>query len=122
MTAGRRVIPYASGVAGPVVVILAAGQGTRMRSATPKLLHEVCGRAIIAWPVAAARAAGAAKIVVVDAPGRSLEASLDGEVTMAVQEEPKGTADAVKAAAAHIDPASTVIVLNGDHPLITAET
>ena len=53
--------------------------------------------------------------------GRST-ASLDGEVTVAVQQEPRGTADAVKAAAAHIDPADTVIVLNGDHPLITAET
>jgi bifunctional UDP-N-acetylglucosamine pyrophosphorylase/glucosamine-1-phosphate N-acetyltransferase len=93
-----------------------------MRSATPKLLHEVCGRAIIAWPVAAARAAGAGKIVVVEGPDRPLGASLDGEVTVAVQERPLGTADAVRAAAAHIDPASTVIVLNGDHPLITAET
>jgi bifunctional UDP-N-acetylglucosamine pyrophosphorylase/glucosamine-1-phosphate N-acetyltransferase len=109
-------------VAAPVVVILAAGQGTRMRSATPKLLHQVCGRAIIAWPVSAARAAGAGKIVVVDAPDRPLRESLDGEVTFAVQEVPRGTADAVKAAASHIDPASTVIVLNGDHPLVTAET
>jgi len=93
-----------------------------MRSATPKLLHEVCGRAIIAWPVAAARAAGASRIVVVEGPDRPLGASLDGDVTMAVQERALGTADAVKAAAAHIDPAGTVIVLNGDHPLITAET
>ena len=115
-------IPYDPGVAAPVVVILAAGQGTRMRSATPKLLHEVCGRPIIAWPVAAARAAGAARVVVVEGPDRPLDGSLDGEVTVAVQEEPRGTADAVKAAAAHIDPEATVIVLNGDHPLITAET
>lgn len=93
-----------------------------MRSETPKLLHEVCGRAIIAWPVAAARAAGASKIVVVEGPDRPLEGSLDGEVTTAVQHVPRGTADAVKSAAAHIDPAGTVIVLNGDHPLITAET
>jgi bifunctional UDP-N-acetylglucosamine pyrophosphorylase/glucosamine-1-phosphate N-acetyltransferase len=115
-------IPYDPGVAAPVVVILAAGQGTRMRSAIPKLLHEVCGRPIIAWPVAAARAAGAGRIVVVEGPGRPLQSTLDGEVTTAVQEQPLGTADAVKAAASHIDPASTVIVLNGDHPLITAET
>ncbi|HUJ34266.1 MAG TPA: bifunctional UDP-N-acetylglucosamine diphosphorylase/glucosamine-1-phosphate N-acetyltransferase GlmU [Solirubrobacteraceae bacterium] len=109
-------------MAAPVVVILAAGQGTRMRSATPKLLHEVCGRAMIAWPVAAARAAGASKVVVVEGPDRPLQASLDGEVTMAVQQEPRGTADAVKAAAAHIGPSDIVIVLNGDHPLITADT
>jgi bifunctional UDP-N-acetylglucosamine pyrophosphorylase/glucosamine-1-phosphate N-acetyltransferase len=109
-------------VAAPVVVILAAGQGTRMRSTTPKLLHEVCGRPIIAWPVAAARAAGAGKVVVVEGPERPLEGVLDGEVTVAVQKEARGTADAVKAAAAHIDPDGTVIVLNGDHPLITSET
>ena len=52
----------------PVVVILAAGQGTRIRSATHKLLHPLCGRPMIAWPVAAARAAGAGAIVVVDGP------------------------------------------------------
>ncbi|HUA06364.1 MAG TPA: bifunctional UDP-N-acetylglucosamine diphosphorylase/glucosamine-1-phosphate N-acetyltransferase GlmU [Solirubrobacteraceae bacterium] len=109
-------------MAAPVVVILAAGQGTRMRSATPKLLHEVCGRAMIAWPVAAARAAGAGKVVVVEGPDRPLGPALDGEVTFAVQEQALGTADAVKAAAAHIAPGDTVIVLNADHPLVTAET
>jgi bifunctional UDP-N-acetylglucosamine pyrophosphorylase / glucosamine-1-phosphate N-acetyltransferase len=109
-------------VAAPVVVILAAGQGTRMRSATPKLLHEVCGRPIIAWPVAAAREAGASRIVVVEGPDRPLDRVLDGEVTVAVQEVPKGTADAVKAAGEHIDPDGTVVVLNGDHPLVTPET
>ncbi|MBV8788987.1 MAG: bifunctional UDP-N-acetylglucosamine diphosphorylase/glucosamine-1-phosphate N-acetyltransferase GlmU [Mycobacterium sp.] len=93
-----------------------------MRSATPKLLHELCGRPIIAWPVAAARDAGAGTVVVVEGPERPLQASLDGEVTFAVQKEPRGTADAVKAAAGHIDPGSTVIVLNADHPLITSET
>jgi bifunctional UDP-N-acetylglucosamine pyrophosphorylase / glucosamine-1-phosphate N-acetyltransferase len=39
----------------PIVVILAAGQGTRMRSRTPKVLHDICGLPMIAWPVAAAR-------------------------------------------------------------------
>jgi bifunctional UDP-N-acetylglucosamine pyrophosphorylase / glucosamine-1-phosphate N-acetyltransferase len=109
-------------VAAPVVVILAAGQGTRMRSATPKLLHEVCGRAIIAWPVAAAWAAGAGKVVVVEGPDRPLQGTLDGQVTVAVQEQPRGTADAVKSAAGHIGSQDTVIVLNGDHPLITTDT
>ena len=59
----------------PVVVILAAGQGTRMRSKLPKLLHPICGRPMIGWVVAAARDAGAAKIVVVDAPGEPLRAA-----------------------------------------------
>ncbi len=118
----RRGIAYDHRVAAPVVVILAAGQGTRMRSATPKLLHDVCGRAMIAWPVAAARAAGAGKVVVVEGPDRPLTPALDDGVTMAVQPKPLGTADAVKAAVAHIGPTDTVIVLNADHPLIQPET
>ena len=93
-----------------------------MRSAIPKLLHPLCGRPMVAWPVAAAREGGAGKIVVVDGPTRPLETTLDGHVTIAVQEQPRGTADAVSAAVAYVDPDATVIVLNGDAPLITAET
>ncbi|MGI8863363.1 MAG: bifunctional UDP-N-acetylglucosamine diphosphorylase/glucosamine-1-phosphate N-acetyltransferase GlmU [Solirubrobacteraceae bacterium] len=106
----------------PVVVILAAGHGTRMRSEVPKLLHPLCGRPMIAWPVAAARAAGAEKVVVVDGPDRRLEASLNGSVEIAIQRQARGTADAVRAAAEHIDPRRPVIVLNGDVPLIRAAT
>ncbi len=106
----------------PVVVILAAGQGTRMRSRTPKLLHPVCGRTMIAWPLAAARGAGAGKLIVVDAPGEPLRAALPADVEVAVQLQARGTADAVNAAAPLIDPEATVIVLAGDVPLITAQT
>jgi bifunctional UDP-N-acetylglucosamine pyrophosphorylase/glucosamine-1-phosphate N-acetyltransferase len=109
-------------VSAPVVVILAAGEGTRMRSATPKLLHPLCGRPMVAWPVAAARAAGAERIVVVDGPTRPLEPMLDGQVTIAVQDQARGTADAVSAAMPHLDATRTVIVLNGDASLITAGT
>ncbi|MGI8572531.1 MAG: bifunctional UDP-N-acetylglucosamine diphosphorylase/glucosamine-1-phosphate N-acetyltransferase GlmU [Solirubrobacteraceae bacterium] len=105
----------------PVVVILAAGEGTRMLSATPKLLHTICGRPMIGWPVQAAREARAAQIVVVDAPGGRLEGSVAG-VEFAVQEQARGTADAVKSARRLIPPDSTVVVMNGDHPLITART
>ncbi len=104
----------------PVVVILAAGKGTRMRSATPKLLHPVCGRPMISWSVAAAREAGAAKVVVVDGPDRVLEPVLNGTAELAVQSEPRGTGDALQAAAEHFEDAPTVIVLNGDHPLVSA--
>jgi len=93
-----------------------------MRSAVPKLLHPLCGRPMVGWPIAAARQAGAAKIVVVDGPGRLLESSLDDGVVLAVQQRPLGTADAVKAAAAQIDPGDTVVVLNGDVPLVTPLT
>ena len=60
LSIGRQSLTIPS-VTAPVVVILAAGQGTRMRSDVQKLLHPLCGMPIIAWPVAAARAAGAAK-------------------------------------------------------------
>jgi bifunctional UDP-N-acetylglucosamine pyrophosphorylase / glucosamine-1-phosphate N-acetyltransferase len=105
----------------PTVVILAAGEGTRMRSAVPKVLHPLCGRPLVLWPVRAAQEAGAARIVVVDNPKRRLAEVLPDGVDTAVQEQPHGTGDAVRAAAAHIDPAAPVIILAGDVPLITAE-
>ncbi len=96
-----------------------------MRSAVQKLLHPLCGRPIIAWPIAAAHEAGASKVVVVDSPERRLQAMVDGaegDVVLAVQEQPLGTADAVKAAAGEIGDQDTVIVVNGDSPLITGRT
>ncbi len=105
-----------------MIVIIAAGEGTRMRSATPKLLHPLCGRPLIEWTVKAAQDAGSSKVVVVDGPSRRLEEALDGRVELAVQERPQGTADAVKAAGAHLDVDGTVIVLNGDNPLFSADT
>ncbi len=93
-----------------------------MRSAKPKLLHSLCGRPLLAWQIDAARAADPAKVVVVDNPQRRLAAEFDGQVAIVVQAEQRGTADAVKAAAGEIDPDCTVIVLNGDLPLIRPET
>ena len=106
-------------MAAPVVVILAAGQGTRMRSEVQKLLHPLCGRPIIDWPIAAARDAGAVKVVVVDSPERRLEAALRDGVVLAVQERPLGTADAARAAVPELTAADTVVVVNGDAPLVT---
>src|SRR4051794_11679646 len=107
-------------VTAPTVVILAAGQGTRMRSRTPKVLHDLCGQPMIAWPVAAALAAGAGKVVVVDGPQRPLEGHLPDAVELAVQPEANGTGGGVQAAAAHPGGAPGVL-LNGDVPLVTAE-
>jgi bifunctional UDP-N-acetylglucosamine pyrophosphorylase/glucosamine-1-phosphate N-acetyltransferase len=109
-------------VSAPTVVIIAAGEGTRMRSALPKVLHPLCGRPLILWPVAAALEAGAGKVVVVDNPKRRLEDHLPEGVVVAVQPEPNGTGGAVAAAGEHIDAGATVVVINGDVPLITAET
>jgi bifunctional UDP-N-acetylglucosamine pyrophosphorylase/glucosamine-1-phosphate N-acetyltransferase len=102
-------------------VILAAGEGTRMRSSVPKVLHPLCGRPLIAWPLEAARAAGAGRVIVVDNPKRRLEAHLPDGVEVAIQEEPRGTGDAVAAAAPLLRPGGTVVVINGDVALLTAE-
>ena len=108
-------------VSAPTVVIIAAGEGTRMRSALPKVLHPLCGRPLILWPVTAAQEAGAGKVVVVDNPKRRLEDWLPEGVEIAVQPEPNGTGGAVAAAGEHIDADATVVVINGDVPLITPE-
>jgi bifunctional UDP-N-acetylglucosamine pyrophosphorylase/glucosamine-1-phosphate N-acetyltransferase len=92
-----------------------------MRSALPKVLHPILGRPMILWPVLAAQQSGAGRIVVIDGPNRALEGVLPDEVQVAVQHEPKGTGDAVKAAAAQIDPDAPVVVINGDVPLITSD-
>jgi bifunctional UDP-N-acetylglucosamine pyrophosphorylase / glucosamine-1-phosphate N-acetyltransferase len=109
----------------PTVLILAAGQGKRMRSATPKVLHDLCGLPMVLWPVRAALAAGAERVIVVDSPARAIEPVLPQGVELAVQPEPNGTGGAVAAAMAHLDasgapPAGTVIALSGDVPLIDA--
>jgi bifunctional UDP-N-acetylglucosamine pyrophosphorylase/glucosamine-1-phosphate N-acetyltransferase len=105
----------------PTVVIMAAGQGKRMCSATPKVLHDLCGRPLIGWTVAAALEAGAGKVVVVGGPDRALAGMLPEGVALAVQEQPRGTGDAVRAAAGELVPGAPVVVLSGDVPLITAE-
>jgi bifunctional UDP-N-acetylglucosamine pyrophosphorylase / glucosamine-1-phosphate N-acetyltransferase len=110
----------------PTVLILAAGQGTRMRSATPKVLHELCGLPMVLWPVRAALAAGAGRVVVVDSPARATEPMLPQGVELAIQPEPNGTGGAVAAALEHLDGSGgplegTVVVLSGDVPLIEAD-
>jgi bifunctional UDP-N-acetylglucosamine pyrophosphorylase/glucosamine-1-phosphate N-acetyltransferase len=113
---------YDQPVTAPVVVILAAGQGTRMRSSVQKLLHPLCGKPIVEWPIAAARAAGAGRVVVVDSPERRLASVTGDGVELVVQHEPRGTADAVKAAAGQIGADQPVVVINGDAPLVRPET
>jgi bifunctional UDP-N-acetylglucosamine pyrophosphorylase/glucosamine-1-phosphate N-acetyltransferase len=102
-------------------VILAAGQGTRMRSRVPKMLHDLCGRPLVGWPIAAALDAGAASIVVVVSPDNSLEGHLPQAATTVVQPAPDGTGGALRAAVPAIEPGTTVVVLPGDAPLVNAE-
>jgi len=100
---------------------MAAGEGTRMRSSTPKMLHPVCGRPLVAWPILAAREAGAGRVAAIVSPGRDISAGFPGEVETVVQPQPDGTGGAVRAALPLIEEAETVLVLSGDHPLISAE-
>lgn len=97
---------------------MAAGQGTRMRSETPKVLHDLCGRPMIAWPVAAARDAGAERIVVVQGADRALEGRVPEGSELAVQPQADGTGGAVRAVRDLLGD-GTVLVVNGDVPLVT---
>jgi bifunctional UDP-N-acetylglucosamine pyrophosphorylase/glucosamine-1-phosphate N-acetyltransferase len=89
-----------------------------MRSSTPKVLHELCGIPMVLWPVRAALAAGAGRVVVIDSPARALEEVLPEGVELAVQSDSDGTGGAVMAAADRIDPETPVVVLSGDVPLV----
>ena len=107
------------------VVVLAAGQGTRMKSALPKVLHKIAGRPMLGHVLAVARALGAERMVVVTAPGAEPVAALAKEwgAETTVQEKQLGTGHAVLAAKAALGGFSgNVLVLFGDAPLLTAAT
>jgi bifunctional UDP-N-acetylglucosamine pyrophosphorylase/glucosamine-1-phosphate N-acetyltransferase len=101
---------------------MAAGEGTRMRSSTPKMLHPVCGRPMVAWPILAAREAGAGRVAAIVSPGRDISAGLPDGVETVVQPQADGTGGAIRAAAALVEEAETVLVLSGDVPLISTAT
>jgi len=101
---------------------MAAGEGTRMRSSMPKMLHPVCGRAMVAWPILAAREAGAGRVAVIVSPGRDLSAGLPEEVETVEQPQADGTGGAIRAARELVAESETVLVLSGDVPLISAAT
>ncbi|HEY6550165.1 MAG TPA: bifunctional UDP-N-acetylglucosamine diphosphorylase/glucosamine-1-phosphate N-acetyltransferase GlmU [Solirubrobacterales bacterium] len=105
----------------PLVLVMAAGEGTRMRSSLPKMLHPVCGRAMVAWPIIAAREAGAGRVVAIVSPNQNIVPGLPDQVQIVTQPQPDGTGGAVRAALPLIEEAETVLVLSGDHPLITAD-
>lgn len=110
------------------VVIMAAGLGTRMKSSTPKVLHEIGGRSLVGHAVVTARALAPEHLVVVVGNGRELvEAhltALDPDVKTAVQEQQLGTGDAVRSGLTAVPAAfeGSVVVTSGDVPLLQAET
>jgi len=101
---------------------MAAGEGTRMRSSLPKMLHPVCGRPMVAWPILAAREAGGGRVVTIVSPNRDISAGLPEGTETVVQPQSDGTGGALRAALEPIREAETVVVLSGDHPLLSAET
>lgn len=111
---------------GALAIVLAAGKSTRMKSALPKVLHEVCGRPMIEYVLDAARAAGVSRIVAVVGHRADLvqaELSRHADVEFAMQTEQKGTGHAVmmcrdQLASHH----GAVLVLAGDTPLLKSES
>jgi bifunctional UDP-N-acetylglucosamine pyrophosphorylase/glucosamine-1-phosphate N-acetyltransferase len=93
-----------------------------MRSATPKMLHPVCGRAMVAWPIVAAREAGAGRVVAIVSPNQNIVPGLPDKVQIVTQPQPDGTGGAIRAALPLVEEAETVLVLSGDVPLISAAT
>ncbi|WP_165986492.1 bifunctional UDP-N-acetylglucosamine diphosphorylase/glucosamine-1-phosphate N-acetyltransferase GlmU [Streptomyces sp. YIM 98790] len=113
------------------VLVLAAGEGTRMKSATPKVLHEICGRSLLGHVVTAARELSPEHLVVVVGHGREAVtahlAEIDPEARTAVQERQNGTGHAARVALAALagdggGVFGTVLVVCGDTPLLTAAT
>lgn len=110
------------------VVVLAAGAGTRMKSRTPKVLHEICGRSLVGHVVSAARELDPEQLVVVVGHARDeveghLAERYDG-VRTAFQAEQNGTGHAVRTALRELGgtPSGTVVVVCGDTPLLSGET
>src|SRR5665647_1199803 len=110
------------------VIVLAAGEGTRMKSATPKVLHSIGGRTLLGHAIAAARGVDPQHLAIVIRHGRDLVAAhiaaVDADAVLADQDEVMGTGRATECAldALPMDLEGTVLVTSGDVPLLTAET
>ena len=111
------------------IVILAAGQGKRMKSALPKVLHTIAGRPMLSHVLETARSVGAdagsvRPIVVVGHGGDAVRAAYAGadDLVFVTQPTQLGTGHAVRQAVPHLDDAGPTLVLYGDVPLTTAAT
>ena len=105
-------------------VILAAGQGTRLRSALPKVLHPVAGRPMLDWVVRAAKSAGCERISVVVGHGAEKVRSTlaDADVMWVEQTEQRGTGHALAQVASVTEADRILLVLSGDVPLVRSST
>jgi bifunctional UDP-N-acetylglucosamine pyrophosphorylase / glucosamine-1-phosphate N-acetyltransferase len=100
-------------------VVMAAGLGTRMKSATPKHLHPLLGRRLVDWVVEAVRALEPDPLVVVVAPD-AVSAFANTNTNIAVQEKPLGTGDSLRAAREAVGDAKQLLVVSGDHPRLSS--
>ena len=104
-------------------LVLAAGQGTRMKSNGSKVLHKVLGKCLVEYPIIAAKGVGVEEIcLIVGHKAEDVKAALGDNVSYALQKEQLGTGHAVMQALDFMEDADEVIVLCGDTPLITKET
>jgi bifunctional UDP-N-acetylglucosamine pyrophosphorylase/glucosamine-1-phosphate N-acetyltransferase len=106
------------------IVILAAGKGTRMKSALPKVLHRLAGRPLLVHVLDGCATLRADRTVVVTGyAAADVEQCVAGRGVQCVRQEPQlGTGHAVQQAAALLDESGTTLILNGDVPLISADT
>ena len=106
----------------PLAIVLAAGLSTRMRSKTPKVLHSIAGRPLIAHVLETVRAVGARPLVVLSRESEPARALLDG-ARVAVQDPARGTGDAVRVALEQAEGENGVAyIVYGDTPLVRPET
>jgi bifunctional UDP-N-acetylglucosamine pyrophosphorylase / glucosamine-1-phosphate N-acetyltransferase len=106
------------------VIVLAAGQGKRMRSDLPKVLHALAGRPLLAHVLDTARALGPRKTIVVHGHGaeRVRAAFADAQVEWVLQSEQLGTGHAAQQAMPHVNDDAQVLILYGDVPLVRPES
>ena len=126
---GKRCAPLARGekrerhVMGTAAIVLAAGEGSRMKSKHSKVTHCILEKPLVRWVVDAAQQAGVEKVITVVGHGRDEVEPLVADTVVVVQEQQLGTANAVavcKEALADFD--GSLLVLTGDSPLVTPET
>lgn len=106
------------------IVIMAAGKGTRMKSARPKVLHELAGKSLLGHVLATASTLGADRIVTITGHGADeVEAAIGAPGLVFVRQMPQlGTGHAVQQAVPQLHDEGTTLILNGDVPLIEAST
>ncbi len=103
-------------------IILAAGEGKRMNSDLPKVLHKICGKPMINYIIDACKNAGIVDIIVVVGHKADVVKKNVSDVEFVLQNEQLGTGHAVMCAQKFINDGEKVLVLNGDLPLITSDT